>query len=70
MTHTFSDHDINEIFTGYVSWHNSYVLHINYLAPTSSTYYTREDLLHMIDILDGKEEGVAIVGAQSQVVLK
>lgn len=58
MTHQLSDRDIDEIFTGYVSWSAEWVLHINYISPTQSTYYTREDLLHMIDIIDGKEEGV------------
>lgn len=58
MTYQFQDIDINEIFTGYVSWSTEDILHINYMGPTQSTFYTREDLLHMIDILDGKEEGV------------
>lgn len=58
MTHTFHDHDIDEIFPGYVSWNSEYVLHINYIGPTRSTYYTREDLQMMLDIIDGKEEGV------------
>lgn len=60
MTHKFSDRDINEIFTGYVSWSTEDILQIIYIGPTQSTYYTREDLLRMIDILDGKEEGVII----------
>lgn len=58
MTHQFADRDIEEIWSGYVSWSTEDILHINYIAPTQSTYYTREDLLRMIDILDGKEEGV------------
>lgn len=58
MTHTLRDKDIDEIYTGYRGWSNDPILFINYLAPTQSTYYTREDLLRMIDILDGKEEGV------------
>jgi hypothetical protein len=58
MSHQFADRDINEIFTGYVSWSKDYVLHINYIAPTQSTYYTRDDLLRLIEIIDGKEEGV------------
>lgn len=56
MTHQLSDRDIDEIFTGYVSWSTEWVLHINYIGPTQSTYYTRDDLLRMIDIIDGKEE--------------
>lgn len=58
MTHNFTDRDINEIFTGYVSWSTEDILHINYIGPTQSTYYTREDLLMLLDILDGKEDGV------------
>ena len=58
MTHHFADRDIEEIWLGYVSWSTEDVLHINYIAPTHSTYYTREDLLMLLDILDGKEEGV------------
>ena len=60
MTHQFADRDIEEIYSGYVSWSTEDILHINYIAPTHSTYYTREDLLRMIDILDGKEEGVML----------
>ena len=58
MTHQMRDKDIDEIFPGYVSWNSEYVLHINYIGPTSSTYYTREDLQMMLDIIDGKKEGV------------
>jgi hypothetical protein len=60
MTHQFADRDIEDIWSGYVSWSTDWVLHINYIAPTHSTFYTREDLLRMIDILDGKEEGVRL----------
>jgi hypothetical protein len=58
MTHQFADIDIDEIYSGYVSWSSTDVLCINYSGPTQSTYYTREDLIKMLDILDGKEEGV------------
>lgn len=58
MMHDFADRDIEEVLSGYVSWSKDFVLHVNYIGPTRSTYYTREDLLRMIDILDGKEEGV------------
>lgn len=57
MTHRFSDIEIDEIFHGYVSWNSEYVLHINYIGPISSTYYTRENLQMMLDIIDGKEKG-------------
>lgn len=56
MTHQFADRDIEEIYADSAT--DS--LHINYIGPTQSTYYTREDLLRMIDILDGKEEGVVL----------
>ena len=56
MTHQFADRDIDEIFTDYVSTED--ILCVNYIGPTQSTYYTREDILRMLDIIDGKEEGV------------
>lgn len=58
MPYEFTDRDVEEVFGGYVSWSKGYVLHVNYYGPTQSTYYTREDLLRMLDIIDGKEEGV------------
>lgn len=58
MTHHLADRDIEEIFRGYVSWSTEDIIHVNYIGPTQSTYYTREDLHKMLDILDGKEEGV------------
>jgi hypothetical protein len=61
MTYQFVDYDIDEVYVGYVSYHYGYALCVNYIAPTHSTYYTREDLLRMIDILDGKEEGVKVL---------
>lgn len=59
MIYKFTDRDIDEIFTGCIGWSN--ILFINYTGPTESTYYTREDLLHMIDIIDGVEEGVKVL---------
>lgn len=61
MTHQFSDRDINEIFTDNICMGGDEAIIITYIAPTNSTYYTREDLLHMIDIIDGKEEGVKVL---------
>lgn len=58
MTHKFADRDIDELYRGHVSWNDDGAIFINYIGPTQSTYYTREDLLRMIDILDGKEDGV------------
>ena len=56
MTHTFYDRDIDEIFV--ITSPKNTLLHISYLEPTEETFYTREDLLFMLDILDGKAEGV------------
>ena len=57
MTHTFRDRDIDEIFVITDSPKNT-LLHISYLGPTEETFYTRSDILRMLDIIDGKEEGV------------
>lgn len=60
MTHTFRDKDIDEIFV--ITSPKNTLLHISYLGATQSTFYTREDLLHMIDIIDGvEEEGVKVL---------
>ena len=56
MTHTFRDKDIDEIFV--IHSPNNTLLHISYLGPTEETFYTRADILAMLDIIDGKEEGV------------
>ena len=57
MTHTFHDHDIDEIFIITDPPKNT-LLHISYLCPTEETFYTRKDLQMLLDIIDGKEEGV------------
>jgi hypothetical protein len=56
MTHTLRDHDIDEIYV--ITSPNNTLLHISYLGPTEETFYTRADILRMLDIIDGKEEGV------------
>ena len=56
MTHTFRDKDIDEIFV--ITSPNNTLLHISYLGPTEETFYTRVDILMLLDIIDGKEEGV------------
>lgn len=56
MTHTFRDKDIDEIFI--TTDLKNTLLHISYLGPTEETFYTRADILRMLDIIDGKEEGV------------
>ena len=56
MTHTFRDRDIDEIFV--TTDPKNTLLHISYLGPTEETFYTRADILAMLDIIDGKEEGV------------
>lgn len=57
MTHTFHDHDIDEIFV-ITDPPNNTLLHISYLGPTEETFYTRADIVRLLDIIDGKEEGV------------
>lgn len=56
MTHTFRDKDIDEIFV--ITSPNNILLHISYLGPTEETFYTRKDLQMLLDIIDGKAEGV------------
>lgn len=56
MTHNFRDKDIDEIYV-IISPKNT-LLHISYLGPTEETFYTRKDLQILLDIIDGKEEGV------------
>ena len=68
MTHTFRDKDIDEIFV--IHSPNNTLLHISYLGPTEETFYTRADIVAMLDIIDGKEEGVVVVKAQPQEMRK
>ncbi len=56
MTHTFSDKDIDEIFV--TTDPKNTLLHISYLGATEETFYTRADIVRLLDIIDGKEEGV------------
>lgn len=56
MTHTFRDRDIDEIFV--ITDAKNTLLHISYLGPAYKTFYTRADIVRLLDILDGKEEGV------------
>lgn len=56
MTYQFRDKDIDEIFV--ITSPKNTLLHISYLGPTEETFFTRKDLLRMLDIIDGKEEGV------------
>lgn len=56
MTHTFHDHDIDEIFV--ITSPENTLLHISYLWATEETFYTRKDLQMLLDIIDGKGEGV------------
>lgn len=56
MTHTFYDRDINEIFV--ITSPKNTLLHISYLGATEETFYTRVDIVRLLDIIDGKEEGV------------
>ena len=63
MTHTFRDKDIDEIFV-ITDPPNNTLLHISYLGTdckstsTEETFYTRADIVRLLDIIDGKEEGV------------
>lgn len=54
MTYKFRDRDIDEIWADTATM----TLHINYIGSTGSTFYTRKDLLRMLDIVDGIEQGV------------
>lgn len=56
MIHTFRDRDIDEIFV--TTEPKNTLLHISYLGPTEETFYTRADIVKLLDIIDGKEEGV------------
>ena len=56
MTHTFYDRDIDEIYV--ITSPKNTLLHISYLGPTEETFYTSKDLQVLLDILDGKEDGV------------
>lgn len=56
MTHNFRDRDIDEIYV--ITSPKNTLLHISYLGPTEETFYTRKDLQMLLDIIDGKEEGV------------
>lgn len=56
MTHQMRDKDIDEIFV--INSPKEQMLHIIYLGPTEETFYTRADIQMLLDIIDGKEEGV------------
>lgn len=56
MTHNFRDKDIDEIFV--TTDHKNTLLHISYLGATEETFYTRADIVRLLDIIDGKEEGL------------
>ena len=56
MTHTFYDRDIDEIYV--ITSPKNTLLHISYLGKTEETFYTSKDLQVLLDILDGKEDGV------------
>lgn len=56
MTHPFRDRDIDEIFV--ITSPKNTLLHITYLGATEETFFTRKDLQLLLDIIDGKEEGV------------
>lgn len=56
MTHTFRDRDIDEIYV--IASPKNTLLHISYLGATEETSYTRADIVRLLDIIDGKEEGV------------
>lgn len=62
MSHTFRDRDIDEIYV--ITEPKNTLLHISYLGATEETFYTKADILMMLDIIDGKEEGVVVVKAQ------
>lgn len=56
MTHTFRDKDIDEIYV--IKSPKNALPHISYLGQTEDTFYTRADIVRLLDIIDGKEEGV------------
>ena len=56
MTHTFYDRDIDEILV--TTSPKNTLLHISYLGATEETFYTSKDLQMLLDIIDGKEQGV------------
>lgn len=56
MTHNFRDKDIDEIYV--ITSPKNTILHISYLGATEETFYTRADIVRLLDIIDGKEEGV------------
>lgn len=57
MTYQMRDKDIDEI---YLDPQNG-IIHITYLGATEGTFYTRADILKLLDIIDGKTEGVKIL---------
>ena len=68
MAHNFRDKDIDEIFV--ITSPKNTLLHISYLGPTEETFYTRADIVRLLDIIEGKEEGVVVVKAQPQEIRK
>lgn len=57
MTHTFTDRDIDEVWLD-TRFTTGDKIRISYLGATEETFYTRKDLQMLLDIIDGKEEGV------------
>lgn len=56
MTHTFRDRDIDEIYV--ITSSKEQMLHISYLGAIEETFFTRADILRMLEIIDGAEKGV------------
>lgn len=56
MTHQMRDKDIDEIYV--ITSPKNTLLHTSYLGATEETFYTSKDLQMLLDIIDGKEEGV------------
>lgn len=56
MNHQMRDKDIDEIYV--IASPKNTLLHISYLGAKEETFYTRKDLQMLLDIIDGKEEGV------------
>lgn len=65
MTHQMRDRDIDKIYV--ITSPKNTLLHITYLGATEETFYTRADIVRLLDIIDGKEEGVVVVKTQPQV---
>lgn len=55
----FSDFDVDCEISGYASWNkdsNAYAVQVQFLEPVKVVFFTKEDLLHLLKMLEEGED--------------